>query len=75
MVKNLPANAGDVGSIRGLGRSPKEGNDNILQYLCLGNPMGRGARQATVYGDHKRVEHDLVIKQQVPGVDEGHFLI
>ena len=37
--------------------------------------MGRGARQATVYGSHKGVEHDLVIKQQVPGVDEGHLLI
>ena len=43
MVKNLPDNAGDVGSIPGLGRSPGEGNDNPLQYSCLGNPMDREA--------------------------------
>ena len=48
MVKNLSANAGDVGSIPGLGRSPGEGNGNPLQYSCLGNPMDRGAWQATV---------------------------
>ena len=39
MVKNPPANAGDVGSIPGLGRSPGERNGNELQYSCLGNPM------------------------------------
>ena len=44
VVKNPPANAGDMGSIPGLGRSPKEGNGNPLQYSCLGNPMDRGAR-------------------------------
>ena len=38
MVKNPPANAGDVGSIPGLGRSPGEDNGNPLQYSCLGNP-------------------------------------
>ena len=48
MVKNLPANAGDVGSIPGWGRSPGEGNGNPLQYSCLENPMDRGAWQATV---------------------------
>ena len=48
MVKNLPANAGDVGSIPGLGRSPGEGNSNPLQYFCLGNPMDKGAWWATV---------------------------
>ena len=37
MVKNLPANAGDAGSIPGLGRSPEGGNDNSLQYSCLEN--------------------------------------
>ena len=36
-------NAGDLGSISGLGRSPGEGNDNPLQYYCLENPMDRGA--------------------------------
>ena len=50
MVKNLPANAGDVGSIPDPGRSPGEGNGNPLQYYCLGNPMNRGAWQATVHG-------------------------
>ena len=48
MVKNLPANTGDVGSIPGLGRSPGEGNDNPCQYSCQGNPMDRGAWRATV---------------------------
>ena len=50
MVKNLPANAGEVGLIPGLGSSPGEGNGNPLQYSCLGNPMDRGAWQATVCG-------------------------
>ena len=50
LVKNLPANAGDVGSISGSGRSPGEGNDNPLQYFCLENSMDRGAWRATVPG-------------------------
>ena len=36
-------NAGNLGSIPGLGRSPGEGNGNPFQYSCLGNPMDRGA--------------------------------
>ena len=48
MVKNPPANAGDVGSITGLGRHPGEGNGNPLHYSCVGNPMDRGAWRATV---------------------------
>ena len=43
VVKNLPAAAGDVGSISGSGRSAEGSNDNPLQYSCLGNPMDRGA--------------------------------
>ena len=43
VVKNLPANAEDPGSIPGSGRSPGRGNDNPLQYSCLENPMDRGA--------------------------------
>ena len=46
VVKNLPANAGDVkgaGLTPGSGRSPREGNGYPLQYSCLGNPMDRGA--------------------------------
>ena len=50
MVKNPPANAGDVGSIPGSGRSPGEGNGNPFQCSCLKNPMDRGALQATVHG-------------------------
>ena len=52
MVKNPPANAGnirDAGSIPGLGRSPREGNGNPIQYSCLENPMDRGAWRATVH--------------------------
>ena len=43
MVKNLPANGGDVGSIPGSGRSHGEGNGNPLQCSCLENPMDREA--------------------------------
>ena len=50
MLKNLPANAGGVGSIPGLGRSPGEENGNPLQYSCLESFMDRGAWQATVHG-------------------------
>ena len=48
--KESACSAGDEGSIPGSGRSPGEGNDNPLQYSCLGNPMNRGAWQATVHG-------------------------
>ena len=53
MIKNLPANAGEVrdaSSIPGLGRSPGEGNGNPLQYSCLENPMDRGALWAVIHG-------------------------
>ena len=50
MVKNPPANAGDVDITPGLGRSPGERNGNPLQYSCLENPMDRGAWWATVCG-------------------------
>ena len=49
MVKNPPANAGDLGLISGSGQSPGEGSDN-LPFPLLGNPMHRGAWQATVHG-------------------------
>ena len=54
VVKNLPANAGDAGSIRGLRTFPRGGNGNPLQYSYLGNPMDRGDWQATVHGVTKR---------------------
>ena len=50
VVKNPPANAGDVGLIPGLGRSPREGNANPVQHSFLGNPMDREVQRATVHG-------------------------
>ena len=50
VIKNLPTNEGNAGSVPGLGRCPGEGNDNPLQYSCLENPMDREARWATDYG-------------------------
>ena len=56
MLKNLPANAGDVrdvrdvGSILGSERSPGGGNGNPLQYSCQGNPMDRGGWRPIVHG-------------------------
>ena len=55
MVKNPPVNAGDVGSVPGLGRSPGEGNGHSFQYSCLGNSMDRGAWQSTVHGVAKEL--------------------
>ena len=52
VVKNLPANAGDIrdmGSIPGSGRSPEGGHGNPFQYSCLENPMDRGAFWAIVH--------------------------
>ena len=49
LVKKLPANAGDTGSIPESGRSPGGGCGNPLQYSCLENPMDRGAWWATVH--------------------------
>ena len=49
MVKNLPAKAGDSGSISGSERSPGEENGNSLQYSFLENSVGRGAWRATVH--------------------------
>ena len=58
VVKNPPANAGDMGSIPRSGRYPGEGNVNPLQYSCLENPMDRGAWRATVSIGLIRVGHD-----------------
>ena len=62
MVKNLPANAGDTGSIPGWGRSPGEGNGNPLQCSCLENPMDRGAWWLQSMGRMSRT------KQQQQGI-------
>ena len=56
MVKNLPANAGDMSLIPGSGRSPGEGNGNPPQYSCLRNPMDRGAWGATVHEVAKELD-------------------
>ena len=65
--KEFAWNAGDLGLIPGLGRSPGEGNGNPLQYSCLENPMGRGAWRAAVQGVTK-VRHDLVTKPPAPSL-------
>ena len=59
MVKNLPANAGDTGSIPGPRRSPEEGNSNPLQYFLPGEPHRQ--RNLVSYGSWAhRVGHNLV---------------
>jgi len=79
VVKNLPANLGDSGSIPGLGRFP-EGNGNPLQYSCLGNPMDRGACRVTVHEVTK--ESDMTLRlnnnktrrqpmEKCPGLQKG----
>ena len=65
--KESAINAGDLGSIPGLGRSRGEGNGNPLLYSCLGNPMDRGAWQATVHRVTK-VGHYLATKPPPPTV-------
>ena len=76
MVKNLPANAGDVRHwfVPGSGRSPGGGHSNPLQYSCLENPMDRGAWWVTVRGVAKSrtslkqlSTHDLVLSFSVGG--------
>ena len=61
-VKKTACNAGDPDSIPRLGRSPGEGNGNLLQYSCLRNPMDRGAWWA-------RVGHDLETKPSPPYIN------
>ena len=62
MVKNLPANAEDMGLIPGLGRSPGEGNGYPVQYSCLGNPMDRGAWRAIVHGVAEESELNMILQ-------------
>ena len=66
--KESLCNAGGLGSIAGSGRCPEEGNGNPLQYSCMGNPMGRVAMGATVYGVSK--ESDLA--QQLNKNNNNH---
>ena len=56
MVKNPPANAGEVSLIPGLGRSPAERNDNPFQYSCLRNPVDAGAWWAKLHGVARKLD-------------------
>ena len=56
VVKNPPAKAGHTGSIPGSGRCSGGRNSHLLQYSYLGNPMDRGAWQATVHGVAKELD-------------------
>ena len=69
--KESACNSGDLGLIPGLGRSPREGKGNPLQYSCLENSMDRGAWRTTVHGV-TRVRHDLATKPppSYPGLSE-----
>ena len=64
VVKNLPANAGDMGLIPGSGRFPGEGNGNPPQYSCLGESHGQRSLAGYSSWGCKRVEHNLATKQQ-----------
>ena len=55
VVKNLPANAREAGSVLGSGRSPGEGIGNPLQYSCMGNSMDRGSLAGLSPWGHKKV--------------------
>ena len=80
MVKNPPANAGDlrdVGSIPGSGRSPGGEHGNPLQYSCLENPMGREAWWASDHGvEQSRKPHSLSThtKTLFPNRSYSHLL-
>ena len=80
VAKNPPANegdAGDMGSIPGLGRSLGEGNGNPLQYSFLGNPMGRGAWWATVHGvteSDRRKLRLMGTSRTLPSGHQNHML-
>ena len=82
-VKNPPANAVDLTLIPGSARSPREGNDNPLQYSCLGNPMDREAWQVTVHGVMKELDmtyrlntekamapHSSTLAWKIPWIEE-----
>ena len=64
VIKNLPGNAGDAGSVPGSGRSPGEENNNPLQYSCLGNPMDRGAWWTIAHGVTKESNMTQRLKQE-----------
>ena len=67
--KESTCNSGDPGSIPESGTSSREENGNPLQYSCLGNPMYRGAWQATVHGV-PRVGHNLATEPPEPSTND-----
>ena len=80
VVKNPPANAGDLGQIPGLGRSPGEGTGSPLQYSCLENALGRGAWWATVHEVAKESNmaeqlsmHAHMMERELTLQDEGQM--
>ena len=76
MVKNLTANAGDAGCIPKSRRSPAEGNDNSLQYSCLGNPWTEEPGRIQPMGS-QRVRHNFATRQKqiiVPCSSLNHYL-
>ena len=72
MVKSLPVNTGDLGSIPGLGRSPGEGNGNPLQYVCMENPVDRGAWWAPIHGGAKSQD---TTERLTHKIDEEHYVL
>ena len=75
MVKNLPANAGDVGLIPGSRRSSGEGNGNPLQDSCLVNPMDREAWRATVHGVTKKSDMTKWLNNNVDSIVASPMLL
>ena len=78
VVKNLPANTGDVGLIPWVGKIPGEGNGNPLLYFCLGNPMDRGAWWAIVHGVAKgsdTTEHTHTHTHTHVYIKQNHFAV
>ena len=74
VVKNPPANAGDIGSILGLGRSSGEGNGNPLHYSCLGSPMDRRLAGYSPWGckrfRHNLANHSNILAWKIPWTEE-----
>ena len=64
MIKNPPANAGDMALIPAFRRSPGEGNGNLLQYSCLEIPVTKEPGRLQQSMGSQRVGHDLVTEQQ-----------
>ena len=74
VLKNPLANAEDLGSIPGWGRSPREGNGNPLGYSWLENSIDRGHWQAIVHGV-TRVQYDLATKLRTTTISDTSWLL